>query len=72
MMKNRECINTVVQIQKQERAKRSFRIYQILKLIRREMIIEFRKNVPDKKLNLDLKKHIIDAFLQCNNPDSKA
>ena len=36
------------------------------------MIIEFRKNVPDKKINLELKKQIVDAFLQCNNPNSKA
>ena len=70
MMKNRECINQVVMLQKHERAKRSFRVYQIFKLIRREMIIEFRKNVPDKKMYLDLKKHIIETFLQCNNPDS--
>lgn len=41
MMKNREIINTVIRYQKFERAKRSFRIYQIFKLIRREMIIEF-------------------------------
>ena len=39
MMKNRECVNTVIMHQKFARAKRSFRVYQILKLIRREMII---------------------------------
>ena len=43
MMKNRECINKVIMYQKFERAKRSFRVYQILKLIRREMIVEFQK-----------------------------
>jgi hypothetical protein len=43
MMKNRECINQVLMHQKFERAKRSQRIYQVFKLIRREMIVEFRK-----------------------------
>lgn len=41
MMKNRELINVVIKHQKFERAKRSFRIYQVFKLVRREMIIEF-------------------------------
>lgn len=41
MMKNRECVHKVIMQQKFEKAKRSFRIYQILKLIRREMIVEF-------------------------------
>ena len=59
-------------LQKFERAKRSFRVYQILKLIRREMIIEFRKSIPDNEVNLGLKKQIIESFLQCHNPDSKA
>jgi len=48
MMKDREYINKVVSLQRMERTKRSFRIYQVLKLIRREMIIEFAKQIPDK------------------------
>ena len=72
MMKNRDSVNQVVMLQKFERAKRSFRVYQILKLIRREMIIEFRKSIPDNEVNLGLKKQIIESFLQCHNPESKA
>mmetsp|Transcript_13312 Transcript_13312/g.22611 ORF Transcript_13312/g.22611 Transcript_13312/m.22611 type:complete len:299 (-) Transcript_13312:33-929(-) len=72
MMKNRECVNLVLMRQKFERAKRSFRVYQVLKLIRREMIIEFKKRIPDKEMNMGLKRHITEAFLCCHNPKSKA
>ena len=51
MMKDRDFINKVVSLQRMERTKRSFRIYQVLKLIRREMIIEFKKQIPDEQLN---------------------
>ena len=51
MMKDRHIIYKVIGLQRMERTKRSFRIYQVLKLIRREMIVEFRKKIPDKKLN---------------------
>mgnify|MGYP006893267884 CR=1 FL=1 len=54
MMKDRQIIYKVIAMQRMERTKRSFRIYQVLKLIRREMIVEFRKKIPDKKLNKDL------------------
>jgi hypothetical protein len=47
------------------------RIYQVFKLIRREMIVEFRKNVPDKKLNKELEKHIVESFLLCGTPQDK-
>jgi hypothetical protein len=43
MMKDRELALKVISLQRMERSKRSHRIYQVLKLIRREMIIEFRK-----------------------------
>ena len=72
MMKNRECINIVVMHQKYERAKRSFRIYQVFKVIRREMIIEFHQKVPDKEMNMGLQKHVVMSFLQCNNPKGLA
>ena len=51
MMKDRDFINKVVSLQRMERTKRSFRIYQVLKLIRREMIIEFKKQIPDEQIN---------------------
>ena len=72
MMKNRECINKVLMHQKFEKAKRSFRVYKIFKLIRREMIVEFRKTIPDKEINMHLKKQVMEAFLMCHNPESKA
>lgn len=67
MMKDREIILKVISLQRMERSKRSHRIYQVLKLIRREMIIEFRKQIPDKNLNIDLQKHVIEAFLMCGS-----
>jgi hypothetical protein len=51
MMKDRDTINKVIGLQRLERTKRSFRIYQVLKLIRREMIVEFRKQIPDKNMS---------------------
>ena len=72
MMKNRECVNTVIMHQKFGRAKSSFRVYQILKLIRREMIIQFHKIIPDRELNGRLKKQVLESFFQIHNPDRKA
>jgi len=37
MMKDKDLIEKVIAHQKMERAKRSYRIYQVLKLIRREL-----------------------------------
>ena len=76
MMKNRECINTVIMLQKFERAKRSFRIYQVLKLIRREMIMEFKREMRNDKQLIDnneqLVKHVMESFLNCTNDEAKA
>ena len=69
MMKDRECIHKVISQQRIERTKRSFRIYQVLKLIRREMIVEFGRNIPDKTLKRDLQKHVVEAFLLCGSPN---
>ena len=71
MMKDRHIIYKVIGLQRMERTKRSFRIYQVLKLIRREMIVEFRKKIPDKKLNKEMQKHIIESFLLCGHPQEK-
>ena len=43
-----------------DRSKRSLRIYQVFKLIRREMLIEFRKQIPDKKMNQEMQSHVIE------------
>lgn len=71
MMKDRHLVYKVISMQRMERTKRSFRVYQVLKLIRREMIVEFRKQVPDKKLHRELQKHAIEAFLLCGAPEEK-
>ena len=60
MMKNKECMNKVISNQRMDRTKRSFRIYQVLKLIRREMLIEFRKQIPDMKINKEMQGHVIE------------
>lgn len=60
MMKDKECMHKVISIQRMDRTKRSFRIYQVLKLIRREMLIEFRKQIPDKKMNKEMQGHVIE------------
>ena len=60
MMKNKECMYKVISNQRMDRTKRSFRIYQVLKLIRREMLIEFRKQIPDMKLNKEMQGHVIE------------
>ena len=69
MMKDRECIQKVISQQRAERTKRSFRIYQVLKLVRREMIVEFGRQIPDKGLNRELQKHVVEAFLLCGSPN---
>lgn len=71
MMKDRDCMHRVIQIQRMDRSKRSFRIYQVLKLIRREMLIEFRKQIPDMKLNKEMQGHVIEQFLLCGSPDPR-
>lgn len=70
MMKDRSLIYKVIAFQKMDRAKRSFRIYQILKLIRREFIIEMNQEskIKDKPLNKDVLKHIMESYLICGNP----
>ena len=55
MMKNKECINLVLRDQKFERAKRTFRIYQKLKLIRRQMVLENRRFLDDQPISDKIK-----------------
>lgn len=70
MMKDRHIIYKVIAAQRMDRTKRSFRVYQILKLIRREFIIEMNQQhkIPHKTVNEDIQKHIIESFLICGNP----
>jgi hypothetical protein len=62
MMKDKELVEKVINDQKLERARRSHRIYQVMKLIRRELAKELKKQIYDKKLRLVTKKHIIQSF----------
>ena len=34
-------------------------------------LIEFRKQIPDKKLHKDMQGHVIEQFLLCGSPDPK-
>lgn len=74
MMKDRSLIYKVIAFQKMDKAKRSFRIYQIFKLIRREFIIEMNQEnkIKDKPLNKDVLKHIFESFFIVGNPVENA
>lgn len=50
MMKDKELIELVISEQKMERAKTSYRIFQVLKLIRRELAAGLQKQINDTKL----------------------
>ena len=50
MMKKREYIETVIKEQKHKKSQRSMRMYQVFKLIRRELIEYFKWHTGDKNL----------------------
>jgi hypothetical protein len=50
MMKRRDYIEIVIKEQKHQKAMRSMRMYQVFKLIRRELIEHYREDVDDKAL----------------------
>jgi hypothetical protein len=60
MMKDRDLIEKVINEQKLERSKRSYRIYQVLKLIRREMAAELQQAIKDKRMRGLTQKQIIE------------
>jgi ferric iron reductase protein FhuF len=62
MMKDQELIERVIAEQKLARAKRSQRVFQVMKLIRRELAQELRKQIEDKRLRGVTKKHIVESF----------
>jgi hypothetical protein len=33
------------------------------------MIVEFGKHIPDKQMDTEQQKHVIESFLLCGNPD---
>lgn len=72
MLRNRECVDLVLREMRFDRAKNTFRVYQILKLIRREIVIEYRRDVPDKEMNDKMLKHVRESFQAVHEPDSAA
>eukprot|EP00347_Sterkiella_histriomuscorum_P016480 403353018 len=72
MMKDRDLIQTVINDQKLERAKRSYRIFQVLKLIRREMAMELKQHIKDKRMRGFTKKQLIEQFELLESQPTKA
>lgn len=62
MMKDQSLIEKVIAEQKLERSKRSQRIFQVMKVIRRELAHELKKQIQDKRLRGVTKKHIVESF----------
>jgi hypothetical protein len=71
MMKDPALIEKVISEQKILRAKRSQRIFQVMKLIRRELAEELRKQIQDKRLRGVTKKHIVESFQQLGGQRTK-
>ena len=62
MMKDATLIEKVIASQKLLRSKRSQRVFQVMKLIRRELASELKKQIQDKRLRGVTKKHIVESF----------
>jgi len=58
MMKDRELVEKTLCFQKFEKAKRTFRVYQVLKLIRRELISSLGREPTDKALREQTTKFV--------------
>jgi hypothetical protein len=71
-MKDNELIEKVISEQKLLKAKRSQRIFQVMKLIRREIAHEVKKKIKDKRLRGVTKKHIIESFESLGAQETKA
>ena len=73
MMKDKKIVEKVVTEHKMERAKVSYRIFQVFKLIRRELILGLGKVLKDDtKLRDVTNNHIIEAFHLSGGKKSKA
>lgn len=58
MMKDSVLIEKVVTNQRMHRSQRSLRIYRVMKMIRRELAVEFKKKIDDIRLRGVTKNHI--------------
>lgn len=71
MMKRRDLIEETIKDQRNRRSERSFRMYQVFKLIRRELIQYFHQNTADKTLRPFTKKLIEENFSLCKLKDKE-
>ena len=62
MQKRRELVTEVIKLKKAENAERSVRIYQVFKLIRRELVEYLKTDMGDKRLRGAIKKLIKENF----------
>ena len=62
MMKQRDIIAEVIQYKKQLNSEHSVRVYQVFKLIRRELIEYLKQDMEDKRLRGAIKKLIKENF----------
>ena len=62
MLKDPALLEAVIVATKLDRSKRSHRIFQVMKLIRRQLAQELRKQIVDKRLRGVTKKHIVESF----------
>lgn len=70
MMKRRDLIEETIKEQRYERSQRSFRMYQVFKLIRRELIHYFNQDISDRTLRPFTKKLIEENYSLCMLKDS--
>ena len=65
MMKDRTLVEKVICYQKFEKAKRTFRVYQVLKLVRRELILAMGREPTDKALREQTTRFVESQFKLC-------
>jgi hypothetical protein len=71
MMKRRDLIEETIKEQRYQRSLRSFRMYQVFKLIRRELIQYFNQDISDKSLRPFTKKLIEENYSLCMLKDKE-
>lgn len=70
MMKRRDIIEETIKEQRNARSLRSFRMYQVFKLIRRELIQYFNQDISDRTLKPYTKKLIEENFSMCQTKEN--
>lgn len=67
MMRDRNQILMVVRNKKFNSAMRSFRLYQIFKIIRRELVESYNQVIEDSRLRQHTKKMVVECFKECED-----